>query len=60
LRGKVSQSLAAMVRGGQTGIALSHCPVGGGVNADNIRRCLEILRDQGFNGHLSIECDGQG
>jgi inosose dehydratase len=56
----VSESLAAAVRGGQTGIALSHCPVGGGVNADNIKECLKILRDHGYTGHLSIECEGQG
>jgi sugar phosphate isomerase/epimerase len=56
----VSESLAAVARGGQAGIALSHCSVGAGVNADNIKRCLEILRDQGFTGHLSIECEGQG
>jgi len=56
----VSESLAAMVRGGQTGIALSNCSAGKGVNADNIKRCLEILRDCGFDGHLSIECEGEG
>lgn len=56
----VSESLAAAVRGGQTGIALSHCSVGEGVNADNIRQCLTILRDRGYTGHLSIECEGQG
>jgi sugar phosphate isomerase/epimerase len=56
----VSESLAAICRGSQTGIALSHCAVGDGINADNIRRCLEILRDAGFTGHLSLECEGQG
>ena len=56
----VSESLAAAVRGGQTGIAVSHCAIGEGVNAPNIRRCLEILRDIGFNGTLSMECEGLG
>lgn len=56
----VSESLAAIARGGQTGIALSHCSVGEGVNADNIKQCLGILRDHGFTGHLSLECEGQG
>ncbi len=56
----VSESLAAIARGGQTGIALSHCSVGEGVNAGNIKRCLEILHHHGFDGHLSIECEGQG
>ena len=56
----VSCSLAEAVRGGQTGIALSHCAVGEGVNADNIKKCIAILRDHGYTGHLSIECEGQG
>jgi len=56
----VSPSLAAAVRGGQTGIAVSHCALGDGVNAGNIRRCLEILRDSGYSGTLSMECEGQG
>jgi len=56
----VSESLAAAVRGGQTGIALSNCSVGDGVNADNIKQCIGILRDTGYTGHLSIECEGEG
>jgi sugar phosphate isomerase/epimerase len=56
----VSESLAKAVRGGQTGIAVSHCALGDGVNAGNIRKCLELLRDHGFKGNLSIECEGQG
>ncbi len=56
----VSESLAAAVRGDQTGIAVSQCAIGDGVNAGNIRRCLEILRDNGFTGVLSMECEGQG
>lgn len=56
----VSESLAAAVRGHETGIAVSQCAIGDGVNADNIRRCLEILRDHGFTGVLSMECEGQG
>lgn len=56
----VSESLAKAVRGGQTGIAVSHCSLGEGVNADNIRQCLTLLRDAGYDGVLSIECEGQG
>lgn len=56
----VSESLARAVRGGQTGIAVSHCALGGGVNADNIRQCLIELRSAGYSGALSIECEGQG
>jgi hypothetical protein len=55
----VSPSLAA-VRGQQTGIAVSQCAIGEGVNADNIRSCLAILRDHGYTGTLSMECEGQG
>src|ERR1035437_7228417 len=39
----VSESLAAAARGELTGIAVSQCAIGDGVNAPNIRRCLEIL-----------------
>ncbi len=56
----VSESLAAATRGEQTGIAVSHCALGEGVNADNIKQCLAILRDHGYDGVLSIECEGQG
>ncbi|KAF2416218.1 sugar phosphate isomerase/epimerase [Microbacterium sp. B35-30] len=56
----VSESLAAAVRGGATGIAISHVAAGDGVNADNIRVILRQLADRGFDGVLSIECEGQG
>jgi sugar phosphate isomerase/epimerase len=56
----VSESLAALVRGSATGIALSHCAIGDGVNADNIKGCLALLRDDGFTGTLSMECEGAG
>jgi len=55
----VSESLAA-ARGDLTGIAVSHCAIGEGANAANIIRCLEILRDTGYDGILSIECEGAG
>lgn len=56
----VSESLAAATRGNQTGIAVSQCALGDGVNADNIRRCLRLLHEHGYAGVLSIECEGQG
>ena len=56
----VSPSLAAATRGKQTGIAVSHCALGEGVNAENIKKCLGLLRDRGYQGVLSIECEGQG
>ena len=56
----VSKSLAAAVLGKQTGIAVSNCAIGDGVNPANIRKVLTILRDIGFNGVLSMECEGAG
>jgi inosose dehydratase len=56
----VSESLAASTRGKQTGIAVSQCSLGEGVNAPNIKKCLALLRDRGYDGVLSIECEGQG
>lgn len=56
----VSESLAAVARGGLTGIAVSHCALGDGVNAANIVRCIEKLVAGGYDGILSIECEGQG
>ena len=55
----VSASLAAASRGDATGIAVSNTAIGKGINADNIRQCLAILRDNGYDGVLSIECEGE-
>jgi sugar phosphate isomerase/epimerase len=56
----VSQSLADAVRGKSTGIAMSYSSVGDGVNADNIRKCVEILLRNGYKGVFSLECEGSG
>jgi len=56
----VSSALADAARGKETGIGISHAAVGDGVNADNIRTILTILRDQSYDGVLSLECEGQG
>jgi sugar phosphate isomerase/epimerase len=56
----VSDSLAAAARGELTAIAVSHCAIGDGVNAENIRKCLRLLKAGGYDGVLSIECEGQG
>ncbi len=56
----VSASMAEALRGKDTGIAISHCAIGDGVNAGNIEQCLVLLRDHGFDGVLSLECEGQG
>lgn len=54
----VSPQLAEAARGDLTGIAMSHCPIGKGVNADNIRRCIAILLGAGYDGVFSLECEG--
>jgi inosose dehydratase len=56
----VSESLAQALRGGATGIALSHCAVGEGVNAENIETCLKMLAEIGYDGTLSVESEGAG
>ena len=56
----VSPTLAAASRGELTGIAVSHCAIGDGVNAENIRQCVALLRENGYNGVLSLECEGEG
>lgn len=56
----VSESLAQAVRGHDTGIAVSHCSIGDGVNAGNITQVLTLLRDHGYGGVLSMECEGAG
>jgi len=56
----VSQSLAASLRGELTGIAVSQTAIGDGVNVENIQKCFDILVDIGYDGVVSIECEGQG
>jgi sugar phosphate isomerase/epimerase len=54
----VSEGLAAAARGQETGIACSEVPIGGGVNAENIKKCIRYLRETQWNGVVSIECYG--
>ncbi len=54
----VSPALAAAVRGQETGIASSEVPVGGGVNAENIAKCIAYLKESAWSGVVSIECLG--
>jgi len=54
----VSEGLAAAVRGEETGIAVSEVAVGGGVNAENIRRCIDLMKQTSWDGCVSIECYG--
>ncbi len=54
----VSESLAAAARGEETGIGSSQVPIGGGVNAENIKKVLQFLDETDWNGVVSIECHG--
>jgi inosose dehydratase len=54
----VSESLAAALRGEETGIAMSESPIGQGVNAENIRTCIRLLKEADWDGVLSVECLG--
>ena len=54
----VSQSLAAALRGEETGIGSSQVPIGGGVNAENIEKVFQFLHETDWDGVVSIECHG--
>jgi len=54
----VSESLAAAVRGEETGIAMSESPIGQGVNAGNIAECIRLLKEADWDGVVSVECLG--
>jgi sugar phosphate isomerase/epimerase len=56
----VSDTLAAALRGELTGIAVSQCAIGDGVNVENIKKCFDILVDIKYDGVISLECEGQG
>jgi sugar phosphate isomerase/epimerase len=54
----VSAGLAAALRGEATGIGVSEVAIGEGVNADNIKKCIEFLKETNWDGDISIECSG--
>lgn len=54
----VSASLAAAVRGEETGIASSEAALGEGVNAENISKCVDILAETGREIMVSPEAGG--
>ena len=56
----VSDTLAASLRGELTGIAVSQCAIGDGVNKENIEKCFDVLAEIGYDGVISLECEGQG
>ncbi len=55
----VSPALAAAMRGKETGISASVVPIGKGVNADNISKCIKILEARKWDGVFCIESDGE-
>lgn len=44
--------------GESTGIAMSDAAIGAGANAKNIRRCIDLMSEAGWDGVLSVECLG--
>ena len=56
----VASTLSQSSRGKQSGIGMSHSAIGEGENAGNITECLRILKESGFNGAVSLECDAAG
>jgi len=54
----VSPSLAATLRGESTGIGVSEVAIGEGVNAENIKKCINYLKETKWDGDISIECSG--
>lgn len=54
----VDAGLAAAVRGEETGIPCSPVYIGEGVNAENIRACFGYWKQTGWDGDVSIECNG--
>lgn len=54
----INSSLAS-ARREVTGIVGSQCAIGEGVNAGNVRQCIELLAGRGYDGRLVIECEGE-
>ena len=54
----IEPTLAETNRGEDTGVATSVIPLGGGVNADNIKKCLDYLKEIKWSGYASVECMG--
>lgn len=48
----------ATAPGEEPSMAIGNVPIGGGVNAENIKKCIDYLRQTGFSGVMSIECYG--
>lgn len=54
----VTGDLAADAKEDSTGIAMSESPIGSGVNAENISKCIQLMKSVDWDGVLSIECLG--
>ena len=55
----VSKELAEAARGKSTGISASVVYIGEGVNAPNIKACIDFLAQTNWDGVMSIESDGE-
>ena len=54
----VTADLAADATEESTGIAMSESPIGSGINAENISKCIQLMKAADWDGVLSIECLG--
>lgn len=54
----ISEGLAKAARGEETGVASSEVAIGEGVNAENIKKCINYLKETNWDGDISIECYG--
>jgi len=53
-------SISSAGRGKPTLSWVSQCAIGDGVNAENIKVILRSLMANGYDGVLSMECEGEG
>jgi len=54
----ISEGLAEALRGEETGVGSSEVAIGEGVNAENIKKCINYLKETNWDGDISIECFG--
>ena len=57
---RTGRILTAKLLLGEQVEGITHCAIGDGVNANNIVKCLELLKGRDFEGVLSMECEGAG
>jgi sugar phosphate isomerase/epimerase len=54
----IDSALADESLGEETGVGLSFIPIGTGVNAGTIEKCLRYIKETGWNIDASLECAG--